>query len=104
MVLLERDPATARAISRKALALSFSLPNYRNNYLRLGFSQEDLENGGSDILIDAIVAWGDKKAIRDRIQQHWDAGADHVCIQPLRRDGVKMTLEDEKVLDLLAPA
>jgi probable F420-dependent oxidoreductase len=103
-VLLEKDPPTARAIGRKALALSFTLPNYRNNYLRLGFGEQDLDNGGSDRLIDALVAWGDEKAIRDRIQSHWDAGADHVCIQPLRRDGgVKLSAEDLKVLELLAP-
>jgi probable F420-dependent oxidoreductase len=103
MVLLEKDPSTARAVGRKALALSLTLPNYRNNYLRLGFSEQDLASGGSDRLVDAIVAWGDEKAIRDRIQQHWDAGADHVCIQPLRREGVKLTADDEKVLELLAP-
>jgi probable F420-dependent oxidoreductase len=103
MVLLETDPAIAREIGRKALALSFTLPNYRNSYLRMGFSAQDIENGGSDKLIDAIVAWGDEKAIRDRIQQHWDAGADHVCIQPLRRGGMSLTAEDEKVLELLAP-
>lgn len=103
MVVLETDPATARGIARKALALSFSLPNYRNSYLRLGFSTDDLENGGSDKLIDAIVAWGDESAIRDRIQQHWDAGANHVCIQPLRRDGVNLTADDEKILEILAP-
>lgn len=103
MVLLEQDPATARAIGRKALALSFSLPNYRNSYLRMGFATQDLENGGSDRLIDTIVAWGDEDAIRGRIQQHWDAGADHVCIQPLRRDGVKLAEGDLRVLELLAP-
>jgi probable F420-dependent oxidoreductase len=103
MILLEKDPSTARAVGRKALALSLTLPNYRNNYLRLGFSEQDLDSGGSDRLVDAIVAWGDEKAIRDRIQQHWDAGADHVCIQPLRREGVKLTADDEKVLELLAP-
>jgi len=103
MVLLETDPAVARAIARKALALSFSLPNYRNNYVRLGFDTEDFENGGSDKLIDAIVAWGDEQALRERIRQHWDAGADHVCIQPLRRTGMQLTAEDERVLEALAP-
>jgi probable F420-dependent oxidoreductase len=103
MVVLEPDASTARAIARNALALSFKLPNYRNNYLRLGFDLEDLESGGSDRLIDAIVAWGDEKAIRQRIQEHWDAGADHVCIQPLRRSGARLTPEDEKILEVLAP-
>lgn len=103
MVLLEKDSSTARAIGRKALALSLTLPNYRSNYLRMGFGAQDMDHGGSDRLIDAIVAWGDEKAIRGRIQQHWDAGADHVCIQPLRRESVNLTPEDEKVLELLAP-
>ncbi len=103
-VLLEKDPSVAREIGRKALALSFTLPNYRNNYLRMGFNAQDLENGGSDKVIDAIVAWGDEKAIRNRIQQHWDAGADHVCIQPLRRSGMTLTAQDEQILELLAPA
>lgn len=91
MVLLEKDSSTARAIGREALALSLTLPNYRSNYLRMGFGAQDMDHGGSDRLIDAIVAWGDEKAIRGRIQQHWDAGADHVCIQPLRRESVTLT-------------
>jgi len=103
MVLLETDPAAARAIGRKALAMSLTLPNYRNNYLRMGFASEDLADGGSDRLIDAIVAWGDETAIRNRIRQHWDAGADHVCIQPLGREGRTLTADDERVLRLLAP-
>ncbi len=103
-VVLESDPAIARGIARQALAMAVTLPNYRSSFLRQGFATDDLENGGSDRLIDAIVAWGDERAIRERIQQHWDAGADHVCIQPLRRDMSRHTAEDEKVLELLAPA
>jgi probable F420-dependent oxidoreductase len=103
MVLLEEDASIARAYSRKAIALSLTLPNYRNHYLRIGFGAQDMENGGSDELVDAIVAWGDEKRIRDRIRQHFDAGADHVCIQPLRRGTLTLTPEDEKVLELLAP-
>jgi probable F420-dependent oxidoreductase len=102
MVLLETDPAAARAVGRKTLAMSLTLPNYRNSYLRMGFASDDLDNGGSDKLIDAIVAWGDETSIRNRIQQHWDAGADHVCIQPLGREGRTLTADDEKVLQLLA--
>jgi probable F420-dependent oxidoreductase len=63
-----------------------NLPNYANNLLRLGFSQEDLADGGSDRLVDAIVAWGDADAIRARVQAHRDAGADHVCVQVLHSD------------------
>ena len=64
---------------------------------------DDLSGGGSERFIDANVAWGDEKAIRARIQEHWDAGADHVCIQPIRLDGEQQKL-DERVLKLLAPA
>ena len=103
MVLLEKNPSVARGIAREAIGMSFTLPNYRNNYLRIGFSAEDLENGGSDRLVDAIVAWGDEKTIRDRIRLHFEAGADHVCIQPLRRGTKILTGDDEKVLELLAP-
>ena len=60
------------------------LPNYRNNWKRLGFTEAEIENGGSDKLIDALLGWGDEKAIAQRIQEHRDAGATHVCIQPLQ--------------------
>ena len=100
-VLLETDPTKARAAARKALSVYMALPNYRNNWLRLGFSEDDLAGAGSDRFIDAMVAWGDETAIRRRIQQHWDAGADQVAINPLRVDGE--FAPDEKVLELLAP-
>ena len=86
-VLLETDATKAREIARKAMAVYIGLPNYRNNLLTLGFIESDFEEGGSDRLVDAIVAWGDETAIMKRIESHWDNGADHVCIQPLRKDG-----------------
>lgn len=104
MVLLETDPAVARAIARRTLVHSLRLPNYRNSFLRMGFGERDLEGEGSDRLIDSIVAWGDEDAIRARIQAHWDAGADHVCIQSLPRAGMVLTPEDEKIFELLAPS
>lgn len=106
MVLLETDPAKARAAGRQTLSFYLELPNYRNNFFRMGFSEADVSNGGSDRLIDSIIAWGDESAIRARIQQHWDAGADHVCIQTVSRGpmGSAMTKEDAKILELLAPA
>lgn len=103
-VILETDPVVARGIARRTLSYSLNLPNYRNHFQRLGFGIEDLDNGGSDRLIDSVVAWGDERAIRTRLQQHWDAGADHVCIQVLPRQGMVLTPEDEKLLELLAPA
>jgi probable F420-dependent oxidoreductase len=102
MVLLETDPARARRGARVALAPYMLLENYVNCWRRLGFTDADLSGGGSDRLIDAIIAWGDEKAIRARIDAHFAAGADHVCIQPLDPDGAR-TKVDERVLELLAP-
>jgi probable F420-dependent oxidoreductase len=83
MVLRETDASKARAIARQNMQIYLGLPNYRNNLKWLGFADADLDNGGSDRLVDAIVAWGDEKVIGDRIQAHLDAGADHVCLQPV---------------------
>lgn len=102
MVLLETDPSRARRVAREALAPYLPLENYANNWRRLGFSQDDLSGGGSDRFIDAIVAWGDETAIRARIQAHWDAGADHVCIQAIHPQAGRQ-MPDEKLIDLLAP-
>jgi len=101
-VMLESDPAVARAAARKVMRIYLSLPNYQNALRWLGFGDADLADGGSDRLVDAVVAWGDEDALRARIRAHHDAGADHVCIQPLRPDG--KPLPDERVLERLAPA
>jgi probable F420-dependent oxidoreductase len=82
-VILETDASKARQIGRKFLEVYLKLPNYRNNWIRLGYSEEDCNNGGSDRLVDALIAWGDVEAIRDRVRAHHAAGADHVCIQVL---------------------
>jgi hypothetical protein len=74
------------------------LPNYVNNWRRLGFTDPDFAGGGSDRLVDSIVAWGDESAIRKRIEAHWEAGADHVCVQAIGARG----LPDERLLELLA--
>ena len=101
MVLRETDPAKARAVARKNLTVYLGLPNYQNNWKWLGFDDADFASGGSDRLIDAIVAWGDEEAIEARIQAHFDAGADHVCIQPFRPDGEPGP--DVRLLEALAP-
>jgi probable F420-dependent oxidoreductase len=101
MVMLETDASKAREIARKNMAIYAGLPNYQNNLKWLGFEDADFENGCSDRLVDAIVVWGDEKTIATRIQEHWDAGADHVCIQPLRPDGNPGA--DLRVLEALAP-
>ena len=101
-VLLCTDPAKARAVARAAIRIYTGLPNYQNNLKWLGFGDTDFADGGSDRLVDALVAWGDETAIRARIQAHFDAGADHVCIQPLHPEG--QPVPHDEVLGLLAPA
>jgi probable F420-dependent oxidoreductase len=91
-VVLETDPAKARKIGREFLDLYFKLPNYTNNFLWLGFDEDDFRNGGSDRLIDAVIAWGDLEAIRNRIREHHAAGADHVCIQVLTAESRSLPL------------
>lgn len=103
-IMLESDPAIARAAGKGLVSGLSGIPNYRNNFLRMGFTEEDFANGGSDRAADAMLAWGDESAIRQRIQEHWDAGADQVAIQVQTRTGALLTPEDEKVLELLAPS
>src|SRR5216684_2971521 len=74
MVVLEADPTRARAIARPSIDRYLHAPNYTNNLLRLGFSEEDFDNGGSDRLVDAIVAWGDPATIMQRVRAHHAAG------------------------------
>jgi probable F420-dependent oxidoreductase len=83
MVVLATDPASARAIARPSMDRYLHAPNYTNNLLRLGFTEDDFANGGSDRVVDAIVAWGDPPRIMQRIREQHSAGADHVCIQAL---------------------
>lgn len=86
-LVLETDAAKARAIGRSALEIYFGLENYRNLWKSMGFSDDDMSSGGSDRLVDALIGWGNEAALRQRIQDHIDAGADHVCINPLAEDG-----------------
>jgi probable F420-dependent oxidoreductase len=87
--VLEPDPARARAIARGHLEYYLTLPNYRNNWLRSGFEANDVAEGGSDKLVDALVAWGDEAAVRERLEEHVAAGADHVALQALGEDPVR---------------
>ncbi len=77
------------------------LPNYTNNLKALGWKDEDFQNGCSDALVDAIVAWGNEQQIHDRIEAHLKAGATHVCILPIRVDNE--SLPDPRVMEALAP-
>ncbi|HXC77931.1 MAG TPA: TIGR03620 family F420-dependent LLM class oxidoreductase, partial [Candidatus Acidoferrum sp.] len=82
-VVLEADPAEARRQAREYMALYLGLPNYVGNLRDLGFSVNDVSDGGSDRLVDALIAWGDLETIRGRIKEHLAAGADHVAVQPV---------------------
>ncbi len=100
-VVLTTDPSVGRTAGIGALAMYKSLPNYRNNWLRLGFTDDEIDSGDSRF-VDAVVAWGTADQIKARVQEHVDAGADHVCIQPLNPAnpfGV-----DWEALEALAPA
>ncbi|WP_306318969.1 MULTISPECIES: LLM class F420-dependent oxidoreductase [unclassified Streptomyces] len=80
-VVPETDPDRARTLAREVLAMYLALPNYTNSWLRLGFTEEDFADGGSDRLIDALYAWGDEERIRARVDEFFDAGADHLALQ-----------------------
>jgi probable F420-dependent oxidoreductase len=86
-VTLETDSAKARALGRKELSRYMVLDNYRNNWLRLGFTEAELANGGSDRFIDAMVLWGGKAKVQEGLRAHFAAGATQVCIQPVHEDG-----------------
>ncbi|GAA3213534.1 LLM class F420-dependent oxidoreductase [Actinocorallia longicatena] len=80
-VVWETDPAKARELARGHLGIYLTLPNYTNNLLRLGFTEADFADGGSDRLVDAVFAWGSPDAVRARIEEYESAGADHVVVQ-----------------------
>jgi probable F420-dependent oxidoreductase len=87
-VVLDTDAERARAIGRPVVDRPYlHLVNYRSNLLRLGWSEADLDGGGSDALVDALVAHGDAETVAARLTAHLDAGADHVCVQVLTADG-----------------
>jgi len=101
-VILDTDATKARTAARFFMKTYVPrLPNYTNNLKNLGWEDADFENGCSDRLVDAIVAWGTETQIRDRIDAHLKAGATHVCIQPLRTDMAPMP--DERAMEALAP-
>ena len=83
-MVLETDADHARAIAREGISTYLQLPpprSYVNNWRRVGFVDEDFADGGSNRLVDHVVAWGDEATIAARVQAHFDAGADHVCVQ-----------------------
>lgn len=80
-VILETDPSVARGLARTSLAPYLQMPNYTNNFQRLGFTEDDFTAGGSDRLIDALYAWGGDDRVRNRLEEFHTAGADHVAVQ-----------------------
>lgn len=100
-VCLETSASKARELARGALARHLTLTNYRNSWRSQGFSETDLSGGGSDRFLDAMVAWGGEEAIARRVAEHFDAGASHVCIEPVHPGGLDEAL---RVLESQAPA
>jgi probable F420-dependent oxidoreductase len=82
-VVLTTDADEARKIGRQTVEFYLGLSNYVNNWRRLGFTDDDVRKPGSDTLIDAVVAYGTPEAIAARLNEHLEAGADHVAIQVL---------------------
>lgn len=80
-VVLEEDPDSARAEARLDLALYLTLPNYVRTWLRLGFTEADLAHGGSDRLVHALYGLGSPERVAERVAEHLDAGASHVCLR-----------------------
>lgn len=101
-VCMTEDPVEARAAARAALEFYLPLPNYTNSWARLGFDGSHLENGGSDALMDALVAWGTLDKIKARLQESLDNGASQVVIHTIRPDG--QSGPDWDALEALAPA
>jgi probable F420-dependent oxidoreductase len=97
-VVLESDPRIARAIARDHMDLYLSLPNYASNLNRLGFDDDEIKNGGSDRLVDAIIAWGEVDAIVERVDEQLAAGASSVCVQVLNGDSPEFPLRQYRNL------
>jgi probable F420-dependent oxidoreductase len=101
LVMLETDAAKARATARRTMQTYLAIGHYIHRLKNLGFNDEDFANGGSDRLVDAIVAWGDEGRIRERLDAQFKVGATPVCIIPLRSDGGPGA--DDRALEALAP-
>lgn len=101
--VLATDPTEARGVARRHVRRYLPLINYTDNLRRLGFEDDDFEGDGSDRLVDAIVARGDVDAVARRIDEHWAAGADHVCLQALGSDSRGLPIDEWKELAQLLP-
>ena len=97
-VVLETDPSAARRLARAHAVGYLQSTNYANNLKRMGWTDADVAGHGSDGVIDAVVAWGDVDAIARRVQQHLEAGADHVCVQLIAEDEANVGLDQLREL------
>ena len=107
VTILEPDAAKARRAARKVLAFYLTLPNYVASFRGMGFGDADFADGGSDHLIDGLIAWGDEKAIRSRIAAHYKAGATHVALTVVPAEGTSLDrtiAPDTRAFELLAPS
>lgn len=86
--VIDTNPMRAKAVARKYAQLYLGLRNYTQNLLDFGFTEGDLADGGSDRLIDAVIPQGSAEQIAEAVRAHLDAGADHVCVQPLGEEGI----------------
>jgi probable F420-dependent oxidoreductase len=96
--VMDAEPARARETARAFAARYLALDNYANNLRRLGWRDEDLADGGSDRLLDAVVVQGDAATIAARVREHLDAGADHVCVQLRAPDPADLCLDQYAAL------
>jgi probable F420-dependent oxidoreductase len=102
-VVLDTDPARARDIARAGIGFFFGLPAYRANLARFGFADDDVVDGGSDRLIDAVVAHGDLSAVARRVRQHLEAGADHIALHVLTGDNDLPRAQWRELATLVGP-
>jgi probable F420-dependent oxidoreductase len=106
VALLEPDPAKARRAARKVLAFYLTLPNYLASFRAMGFTDADFADGGSDRIVDGLIAWGDEKTIRDRVAAHYKAGATHVSLTVVPSGGTSLErtiAPDMRAFEALAP-
>src|SRR5262249_39695228 len=100
-VMLETDTTKARTAARRYMQVYLAVDHYVKRLREVGFSDGDFANGGSDPVVDALIAWGNEETIRERIDAYYRAGATHVCILPLSPEGG--LAPDERALAVLAP-
>jgi probable F420-dependent oxidoreductase len=98
MYLLETDPVRAREVARARLASYLGQPNYLRSLRGYGYGNDDFDAGGSDRLVDALVVWGTVDDVLARVRAHFDAGADHVCVQPLGAESRSVPAEQWREL------